>query len=152
MVTPMPATWTVRGATFALWLLAAACAAFWAMRLGSAPEVAAPLPAGPRAVAVDPAAIAGLLGGGPAAPGVAAAAPVASLASRFQLVGVAAGASSGGGAAVIAVDGKPAKPFRVGSFVDDGLVLQSVQGRRAVLATQPGGAAAVTLELPPFRK
>ncbi|QJW85495.1 general secretion pathway protein C [Ramlibacter terrae] len=152
MVTPMPATWTVRGATFALWLLAAGCAAFWGLRLGSGPEVAAPLPAGPRAVAVDPAAIGRLLGGVPAAPGVAAAAPVVSLASRFQLVGVAAGASSGGGAAVISVDGAPAKPYRVGSVIEPGLVLQSVQGRRAVLATQPGGTPAVTLELPPFRK
>ena len=152
MVTPMPATWTVRGATFALWLLAAGCAAFWGLRLGSAPEVAAPPPPGPRAVAVDPAAIARLLGGTSAAPGMAGAAPVASLASRFQLVGVAAGARSGGGAAVISVDGAPARPYRVGTAIEPGLVLQSVQGRRAVLAAQPGGPPVATLELPPFRK
>ncbi|MDB5749783.1 MAG: hypothetical protein JWP65_204, partial [Ramlibacter sp.] len=92
-----------------------------------------------------------LLGGVPAGPGAAAAVPVASLASRFQLIGVAAGASSGGGAAVIAVDGKPGRPYRVGSLVEEGLVLQSVQGRRAVLAAM-GGPPALTLELPPFRK
>ncbi|HEY8356040.1 MAG TPA: type II secretion system protein N [Ramlibacter sp.] len=150
MVNAMPSTWTVRGATFALWLLAAACAAFWALRLGSGPEVAAPPAPGPRTVAVDPAAVGRLLGGVPTAPGVVIAAPVATLASRFQLIGVAAGASSGGGAAVIAVDGKTAKPYRVGSVVEEGLVLQSVQGRRAVLAQ--GGTPAVTLELPAFKK
>jgi len=145
----MPATWTVRGATFALWLLAAGCAIFWGLRLGSGPEVAAPLPAGPRAVAVDPAAMARLLGGVPAAPGATVAAPVA---SRFQLVGVAAGARSGGGAAVISVDGAPARPYRVGTTIEPGLVLQSVHGRRAVLAAQTDGAPVATLELPPFRK
>lgn len=144
----MPATWTVRGATFALWLLAAGCAIFWGLRLGSGPEVAAPLPAGARVVAADPAAIARLLGGVPAAPGMASA-PVA---SRFQLVGVAAGARSGGGAAVISVDGAPARPYRVGATIEPGLVLQSVQGRRAVLAAQTDGAPVATLELPPFRK
>lgn len=147
----MPATWTVRGATFALWLVAAACAAFWALRLGSAPAGPAPLPPASRNVAVDPGAVARLLGGVQSAAGPVEVAPVATLASRFQLVGVAAGARSGGGAAVIAVDGKPARPFRVGSYVDDGLMLQSVQGRRAVLAAMPAGTAALTLELPALR-
>ncbi|MDB5858882.1 MAG: hypothetical protein JWQ76_2571, partial [Ramlibacter sp.] len=88
-----------------------------------------------------------LLGGGVAAPGLAAA-PLPTLASRFILVGVAAHASSGGGAAVISVDGKPARPFRVGSFLDQGILLQSVQGRRAVLAALPDGPPLVVLELP----
>lgn len=152
MVTPTPTTWTVRGATFALWLLAAACAAFWGLRLGAAPGAAAPLAArAGGSLVVEPGAIAGLLGGVPAAPG-AAAAPQTSLASRFQLVGVAARAYSGAGAAIIAVDGKPGKPYRVGHSVEEGLVLQSVQGRQAVLAGQPGGQPVLTLELPPPRE
>ena len=65
-----------------------------------------------------------------------------------MLVGVAAGARSGGGAALIAIDGKPAKPYRVGSAVDEGLVLQSVQARRAVLAATPEGPQVLALELP----
>lgn len=152
MVTPMPMTWPVRGATFVLWLLAAACAVFWGLRLGAGPGAEAPPGAAPRSLAVDQAAIARLLGSAPAAPGMAAQAPQASLASRFQLVGVAAGARSGAGAAIIAVDGKPARPYRVGSLVEEGLVLQSVQGRQAVLAAQPGGAPVLTLELPPLRQ
>jgi general secretion pathway protein C len=52
------------------------------------------------------------------------------------------------GAALIVVDGKPARPYRVGSQVDEGLVLQSVQARRAVLASSANGPAVLTLELP----
>lgn len=150
MLTPTPATWSVRGATFVLWSLAAASVVFWGLKLsGGSSRVNAPAPALRPVPASDPAAIARLLGSSPAA----AAAPVAaaSLASRFQLIGVAAGASSGRGAAVIAVDGKPARPYRVGSALDEGLVLQSVQGRRATLGP-PNGAPSLILELPPTRK
>jgi general secretion pathway protein C len=96
-------------------------------------------------------AIARLLGGTPSAAALAAPMAVASLASRFQLVGVVAGATSGRGAAVISVDGRPARPFRVGTQVDEGVVLQSVRGRQAVLAPV-SGSEVVTLELPPLRK
>ncbi|HSV80321.1 MAG TPA: type II secretion system protein N [Ramlibacter sp.] len=148
MLMPSSASWTVRGATFALWLLAAASGVYWAMQLGGGASRSAPPPAAPRPLpAMDPEAVAGLLGGGAALP---AAGPVATLASRLQLVGVVAGVRSGGGAAVISVDGKPARHFRVGGSVDEGLVLQSVQGRRAVLGPQASGPAAITLELPPI--
>jgi general secretion pathway protein C len=94
----------------------------------------------------DPAAIAALLG---AVPNSGAAAPVASLSSRFALIGVVADATHSG-AALIAVDGKPPKPFRVGANIDENLVLQSVDSRRAVLGS--GGAPVLTLELPPPRR
>jgi len=38
--------------------------------------------------------------------------------------------------------------FRVGANVDENLVLQSVDSRRAVLGAPGGGAPALTLELP----
>jgi general secretion pathway protein C len=66
-------------------------------------------------------------------------------------VGVVAGAHSGGGAAIIVVDGKPAKSFRVGAVIEEGVVLQSVRGRQAVLTAGAAGPALVTLELPPLR-
>ena len=148
MLTRSPASWNVRGATFALWLLAAASAAYWALKLGSAPHRSVPVAQSARGpAAVDPMAVSRLLGGGTPAPGMAAA-PQPTLASRFILVGVAADASSGNGAAVISVDGKPARPYRVGSYLDQGVLLQSVQGRRAVLAALPGGPPLVVLELP----
>jgi general secretion pathway protein C len=80
-----------------------------------------------------------------AAPVQAAAAPT--LASRFQLQGVMAGGPDAG-AALIAVDGKPAKPFRVGAVVADGLVLQSAEGRRISLGASMDGLQALVLELP----
>jgi len=92
---------------------------------------------------VDVSAAARSLGG---APVVATAAPT--LASRFQLQGVLAGDASQG-AALIVVDGKPAKPYRVGAVVADGLVLQSAQGRRIRLGAAVDGPTTLTLELPP---
>jgi general secretion pathway protein C len=151
MLAPTPATWTVRGATFALWALAAGSAAYWGLKLGGRTGiVTAPLPPAHQVVAVDPGAIARLLGSSPAAAAVpVAAAP--SLASRFQLLGVAAGAHSGAGAAVISVDGKPARSFRVGSAIDEGLVLQSVHGRQATLGADRNGPPLLTLEVPPLK-
>ncbi|GAB3662535.1 type II secretion system protein N [Ramlibacter alkalitolerans] len=151
MLTPAPAPWIVRGATFALWALAAGSAAYWGLKLSSAaPPVTAPV-AAPRQVGpVDPLALARLLGSSPTAATAAAPTPVVALASRFQLIGVAAGAHSGGGAAVIAVDGKPARSYRVGSTIEEGLVLQSVHGRQAVIASREGQPL-VTLEVPAQR-
>jgi general secretion pathway protein C len=153
MLTATPATWTVRGATFALSALAAACAVYWGLKLGgNAGVVKAPL-AGARPVATaDPMAIARLLGSTPSAASGPAAMPQASLASRFQLIGVVAGEHSGAGAAVIAVDGKPARPYKVGAALDEGLLLQSVRGRTATIAAQPTGPALVMLQLPPLKQ
>ena len=67
--------------------------------------------------------------------------------TRFALIGVIAGQGAGG-AALIAVDGKPAKPFRVGGVVDGDLLLQSVAPRRAELAPRMDGPAAFALEMP----
>ena len=141
--------WAVAGGTFALWALVAATAVFWGLKLsnGSGGLPAAAPVRGP--VQADPLAVARLLGSNPMAP---AAAPVASLSSRFNLVGVVANTTHQG-AALIAVDGKPPKPFRVGSAVDEGLVLQSVSTRQAALGPTIDGPASVTLELPlPVRR
>ena len=70
-----------------------------------------------------------------------------SLASRFELQGVMAGGPNAG-AALMAVDGKPAKPYRVGAVVAEGLVLQSAQGRRVVLGSAVDGPQALVLDLP----
>lgn len=148
MLTPTP-TWTVRGATFALWGLAAASAALWGLKLGgNSTPVLAPLPPARAVVTADPGAIARLLGG---APSMASAAPQPTFASRFQLVGVVAGERSGGGAAVISVDGRPARPYRVGTRIDEGLVLQSVRGRSASIAASMTTPPVLTLALPPPR-
>ena len=146
MVTNTYSKWGVRLGTLVLWAAAGASVVYWGLRL-SAPSSASTAPAvAPAPVAMDAQALARLLGAAPAAPGVAA--PVAPTASRFTLIGVLSGRSSGGGAALIAVDGKPAKPFRVGAAVDEALVLQALGPRQAQLGASMGGPATVTLDMP----
>jgi general secretion pathway protein C len=133
--------------TLVVWALAAASIVYWGLRLagGRGPEVSAPVAAPPPPV-VDTQVVARLLGA------VEAAAPQqATLASRFQLQGVLAG-TPGGGAALIAVDGKPAQPFRVGSPIEEGLVLQSAVARRARLAATRDGPTLLTLDMPPLKE
>lgn len=146
MSTLAPNPWLPRTGSFVVWLLAAACAVYWGLKLPAASGtlVSAPVAAGP-AVQADPAAVARLLGA-VAAPGAATVA-VPAQSARFALVGVVS-ARSKGGAALIAVDGKPAKPYRVGAQIEDGLVLQSVAPRRATLGPSADGPAAFTLEMP----
>jgi general secretion pathway protein C len=61
--------------------------------------------------------------------------------SRFQLVGVLAALGSSAareGVALIAVDGKPAKAYRVGAVVDGQTILKSVAARGAALGPRDG--------------
>lgn len=137
--------WGVRLGTLAIWALAAASAAYWGLRLTARPPGMPAPTAAPAPVAADMQAIARLLGAVTAQTPQAAAAPVS---SRFALVGVLAGQQGGSGAALIAVDGKPAKPYRVGATVDAGLVLQSLGPRQARLGAGQEGVTTVTLEMP----
>ena len=71
----------------------------------------------------------------------------ASLASRFVLVGVMDGGPSQG-VALISVDGKPAKPYRLGQTVSDGFVVVGTGPKKAELGPQLGVGSALVLELP----
>jgi len=154
-----------RWAAFGVWAVVAASALYWGLRL----FVAAPAVPPHAVVAVAGASSGGdparVLGGDEPAT-AAAEAPEAvepEQAARFQLVGVVApegapgaargagrsGAAQGPGVALIAIDGKPARAFRVGAIVDGETVLQSVQQRGAVLRA-PGAQAPLALELPPL--
>jgi general secretion pathway protein C len=74
---------------------------------------------------------------------------MANAAARYKLIGLIA---QGGqhGSALIAVDGEPAKPFRVGELVTDSLILQAVKVRSVTLAADMSGNQGLTLELPPL--
>ncbi len=146
MVTNSHSIWGVRLTTLAIWALAAGSVAYWGLRL-SAPQAGLAVPAvAPTPPAPDAQALARLLGA------VSAQAPVvASASSRFALVGVLAGQASGSGAALIAVDGKPARPYRVGAALEGGLVLQSLGPRQARLGAAVDGPAVLTLEMPQRR-
>jgi general secretion pathway protein C len=141
MATSAQSLWFARIVSFLLASLAAGSLAFWVLKWtnpmtatkATAVQLQAPLVS-------DSGTIAKVLGGGPAEP--TAAAPLVS--ARFVLVGVLAGKNKEG-AALIAVDGKPAKPVRVGGIVGEEWTLRAVQTRRAVLAR---GGEEVQIDLP----
>jgi general secretion pathway protein C len=143
---------SARLTSFVIWAAVAASAVFWLLRLVSSSPAA---PAHTVAVAASTTPrgdLTRVLGAPPVAATTAAAAmPEPALASRFKLLGVAAPRQGGDqiGLALIAVDGKPARGFKVGAPIDGELVLQSVSQRGASLGSQ-GEKARVTLELPPL--
>lgn len=145
--------WVSRGVTFMLGAFAAASVVFWVLKLSS-PVGSEPVPSVEfLPPAVDPAAFVKALGGQLQVETAGEPVPV-SANSRLHLVGVISTASQYG-AALIAVDGKPAKPYVVGSTIEGAWVLRSVQTRRAVLAeVVPAGEPAalnagdVILDLP----
>jgi general secretion pathway protein C len=144
-------TWSTRGVTFALAALAALSATYWVLKSTQAHSVSIAAPvASSVLVPLDPQSVARALGGGK----VMAAASAGSANSGrapFVLSGVLAEGAHGG-AALISVDGKPAKPYAVGATVDGNLVLQSVSARRATLAAGVNDPAQITLELPALSK
>lgn len=140
-----------RIAAFIVWAAVAACGVFWSLRVLVVPR---PVPSQAQAVSSADgqrgdvlrlfAAEAAPAGAAPAAPG---------LASRFKLIGVMAPKDGERGreqgVALIAVDDKPPRPFRVGAALDSALVLQAVATRSAVIGP-PQGAPALQLDLPPL--
>jgi general secretion pathway protein C len=77
---------------------------------------------------------------------------VAAADPRFELVGVVSPRSAAAareGVALIAIDGNPARAYRVGTVVDGNTVLQAVSARGVQLGPR-GGPAAVSLELAPL--
>jgi general secretion pathway protein C len=150
---------TIRLATFVLWLLAAGSVAYWVLKFVRGPvapaaaNVASLSAGGAGAAAVDSVALArGLGGGAPAAPVDNPVNPPPSSinASRFNLTGVVVSPArqARNSVALIGMDGKPAKPYRVGTVLTDGVVLHSVAAGKAMLATSADAPVAVTLELP----
>jgi general secretion pathway protein C len=141
---------SARLVAFVIWAAVAASAVFWVLRLSASSPAA---PAHTVAVAATTAPrgdLTRVLGAPPAAAGPVTVTEPA-LASRFKLIGVAAPREGGDrtGLALIAVDGKPARGFKVGAAIEGDLVLQSVTQRSAALGA-PGAATAVKLELPPL--
>lgn len=140
-----PARWPVATATTLLWAAAAASLAFWGLRLFSPADTGLPpVVAGASALPLDTGAVARVLG---AQPEVERVVPTPDAATRFKLLGVVAD-DLGRGAALIAVDGKAARPYRPGALLVDRYVLQSVEGRKAVVGADSDGPALFSLELP----
>ena len=148
----MAGKWLLRISTLAVWVLAALSATWWWLKFAgsdtvsaSVTTVAAPAPGS------DPANLARIFGppNVPALAGVAGAPAVVDPGTRFVLVGVVANRASSG-VALIAVDGKAARPYRVGSLVEDSYKLKSVAAHSALLEPPLQAGAAFTLELKPL--
>lgn len=141
-----------RWSALLVWSLVAACAVYWGLKL-----FAQPLTAPPQTLVAAPAVAAGgdltrLFGAEPPPPVAAAAPPPPPESSRFQLIGVLAAPSAAArsqGVALIAVDGKLPRAFKVGAVIDGEQVLKSVQPRAVAIGPR-NGVATVSLELPPL--
>lgn len=140
---------SARWVTFFVWAVAAATALFWGLRLG-----ASPLPVPPQAQVADAAPVprgdlTRLFGADAPPPTVVTAEPAAD--ARFTLLGVVnprAPQAAREGLALIAVEGKPPRAFRVGAVVDGPHVLQAVSARGATLGPRDG-APVISLTLAP---
>jgi general secretion pathway protein C len=156
----MQNSWVLRLATFSLWLLAAGSVVFWVLKFVDAPASPAAaanalaVGAAGGTVVADSTLVAKALGGGnaPVVEATAATPKVTSInGSRFVLTGVVAAAQNvrrSAGLALIAIDGKPARPYQIGALLEDGVLLKEVTPRSAVLASSLQDAGGLTLELP----
>ena len=129
-----------------LWLAAGLSIGYWVLQAwGRSPVTAVAAVPTPQPQ-TDVASVARALGALPAAQPEAAA-PVA-LASRYRLLGVVSRPGQRG-AALIALDGQPPRPYTVGAALEGGLMLQAVDHRSARLGPALKGPATVELSLPP---
>jgi general secretion pathway protein C len=138
----MSSRWT----GFFIWALVAASTAFWGIKIFAATRPVPPGAQAPQAVAAN--GPMERLFGAVIVPTVAAA-PAHPESERFQLVGVIAPPNgvAPGGFAIVAVDGQPARTWRVGATLDGNTSLLAVSKRGAEFGPS-GGPAAFSLQLP----
>jgi len=131
----------------ALWLIAGLLAGYWVLQALGRSELV-PVVAAPAALpAVDTTAVARALGNPDTMDGASVNGSAASVSMRYTLLGVVADRRQQG-AALIAIDGEPPRPYAVGSTLEGGLVLQSVQRHMARLGPSRDGPTTVELLVP----
>ena len=129
-----------------LWLAAGLSAGYWALLAWGRSPVTPVAAVAMAPVGSDAAAVARALGAAAPVAAAEAPAPVAA-AARYRLLGVVDQAGRNG-AALIAIDGQPPRPYTVGTVLEGGLVLQSVGRLGAQLGASSAGPATVELSLP----
>lgn len=137
-----------RGPTLAaglLWLAAGLGAGYWLLQAWGRAPVTPVSAMAPAQTAADTTAVARTLGALPAA--VPTGALVSAAPPRYNLLGVVA-VGTRDGAALIAVDGQPPRPYRVGASLDGGLVLQAVTRRTVRLGPSLEAPSNMELTLP----
>jgi general secretion pathway protein C len=140
--------WLPNLGAFLVAVLLAASISYWVLQWPQAPmaPVGTDASGSTELAPPDVAAIGRLLGASATAePVVEAAAQV-----NLRLLGTVA-RRDGAGAAIVSVDGKPARTYIVGATLANGLVLQSVERGKASFSASPAGPVVQTLELPPPR-
>ena len=146
----MAGKWLSRLVTFAVWTLVAMSVAWWSLKFVGAqgPTLIATTPSAP-AVGSEQADLTKVFGSSNSSSTALAAIPAAiNPATRFSLIGVVANRASSG-VALISVDGKAARPYRVGSPIEDTYELKSVAARSAVVQEAKAAGATFTIELKP---
>jgi general secretion pathway protein C len=139
--------WTLPTVTFVLCAALAASTVYWALRLtqrGNHSDLVPAVALSSAYAAVDTSSVARALGAPVAA--ASPSGPTGGATARFALKGVVAGAQ--GGAALIAVDGKPAKPYALGAEVASGYRLHALGARHAMLGEAESAKATIRLDLP----
>lgn len=131
-----------------VWAAVAACAAYWGLRLLVTPR---PVPSQAQSVSMTAAQRGDMARLFAEAPSATSLPNEPSLAARFKLVGVMApqdaDAGRDQGVALISIDDKPPRAYRVGARVDQALVLQAVAKRSASIGPARGPTA-LQLDLP----
>lgn len=130
-----------------LWLAAGLTAGYWVLQVLGRSELV-PVTAAPAAMpTADSTAVARALGQPDPVAGLASDGFAAPVALRYTLLGVVADRQQQG-AALIAIDGEPPRPYAVGAVLEGGLVLQSVDRRVARLGPERQGPATIELQVP----
>lgn len=138
----------MRWVAFVVWAVVAASIVFWGLRLGDRGRA---LPDGATVADTGGAPSADLSRlFGPPTPKINAAAVLPPAPARYKLLGVVTPRRAGDtelALALISVDDKPAKAYRIGAQVEADVVLTEVRARGVSLG--PRGGPALALELPP---
>ncbi len=128
-----------------LWLAAGLSAGYWVLQFWGRSAVTPVVTVATAPAPPDPMAVARTLGAVPVA--AVGASPMPAAPARYVLLGVVATGTENG-AALIAVDSQPPRPYRVGAVLDGGLVLQAVTRRTVRLGPSLDAPASMELSVP----
>lgn len=128
-----------------LWLAAGLSVGYWVLQFLGRSAVTPVVAVATTPPPPDSMAVARTLGAVPVA--AVGAAPVPTAPPRYVLLGVVS-TGTDGGAALIAVDSQPPRPYRVGAALDGGLVLQAVTRSTVRLGPSLDAPASMELTLP----
>lgn len=129
-----------------LWLAAGLSAGYWALHAWGRPPVTSLASGSVSLPVVDTSSVAQALGA-TMSPVIADEGPSAVVATRYDLVGVVSDRLQQG-AALIAVDGQPPRPYPVGAELEGGMFLQAVSGRTVRLGPSMSAPHSMELSLP----